>query len=79
MPYFEFIWTAEILSHLAEHGVEADDFEQVVSRPERVSISRSSGRPCCWGETADGRRLFCVYEQLNDDIIVPITAYEVTD
>lgn len=84
MPYFEFFWTDEILEwtdeileHLAEHGVGADDFEHVVSQPERVSISRSSGRPCCWGETADGRQLFCVYEQLDDDTIIPITASEV--
>ena len=79
MPYFEFIWTEEIVEHLAEHGVATDDFEQAVSRPTRVGISRSSGRPCCWGETVDGRRLFCVYEQLDDGTIIPVTAYELPD
>ena len=79
MPYFEFIWTDEIVEHLAEHGVGTDDFERVVSHPTRVGISRSSGRPCCWGETIDGRRLFCVYEQPDDGTIIPVTAYEVSD
>ncbi|HQU46523.1 MAG TPA: hypothetical protein PK867_27195 [Pirellulales bacterium] len=79
MPYLEFVWTVEMIEHLAEHGVDQDEFECVVSHPTRRGISRSSGRPCCWGETAEGRQLFCVYEQLDDDTIVPVTAYEVTD
>ena len=77
MPYFDFVWTEEILDHLAEHGVSREDFEEVVSNPNRVSVSRSSGRPCCWGETGDGRPLFCVYEFLDDMTIIPVTAYEV--
>jgi hypothetical protein len=79
MPYFDFVWTDEIVEHMAEHGVSTEDFEQAVSYPTRVSISRSSGRPCSWGETADGRQLFCVYEQLDDVTIIPVTAYEVVD
>lgn len=79
MPYYEFIWTDEIIEHIAEHSVSIDDFEHVVSHPLRVGVSRSSGRPCCWGETADGRQLFCVYEQIDDSTIVPVTAYDVSD
>jgi hypothetical protein len=79
MPYFEFLWTDEIVEHLAEHGVNPDDFERVVMQPLWVGVSRSSDRPCCWGETADGRRLFCVYEYLDDVTIVPVTAYELSD
>lgn len=79
MAYFEFLWTEEISEHLAEHGVGREDFEAVVSSPTRIGVSRSSGRPCCWGETADGRRLFCVYEYLDDMTIIPVTAYEVSN
>ena len=79
MPYYEFLWTDEILAHLAEHGVSRDDFEEVVSNPRRVGVSRSTGRPCCWGEAPDGRQLFCVYEFLDDVTIIPVTAYEVSD
>ncbi len=73
------MWTDEILEHLAEHGVSQREFEQVVSNPNRIGSSRSSGRPCCWGETAKGRELFCVYEYLDDMTVIPVTAYSVSD
>ena len=76
MPYFEFLWTDEIISHLADHGIRPDEFEEVVKFPEMRATSRSSGRPCCWGELPDGRHVFCVYEKLDDLTILPVTAYE---
>jgi hypothetical protein len=79
MPYFDFVWTDEIVDHLAEQGVNQREFEEVVSNPDRVGLSRSTGRPCCWGETADGRWLVCVYEHLDDITIIPVTAYDVSD
>ena len=79
MPHFDFVWTDEIADHLAEHGITRDEFEEVVSNPRRVGVSRTSGRPCCWGASADGRELFCVYEFLDDLTIVPVTAYELSD
>jgi uncharacterized DUF497 family protein len=77
MAYFHFLWTDELVEHLAEHGVSQEDFEEVVSEPERRGESRSTGRPCCWGETSDDRYLFCVYEYLDEMTIIPITGYEV--
>ena len=79
MPYYEFLWTAEIIAHLAEHGISCEDFEEVVANPERLGVSRATGRPCRWGETADGRPLFCVYEFLDERTIIPVTAHEVMD
>lgn len=77
MGYFQFQWTDEIVAHLSEHDVSQDDFESVVNQPQRRGESRSTGRPCCWGETPDGRYLLCVYEYLDVITIIPITAYEV--
>ena len=77
MAYFKFLWTDEIVEHLAEHGVRLEDFEEVVRHPERRGVSRATGRPCCWGEGPDGRYLFCVFEYLDDLTIIPFTAYEV--
>ena len=77
MPYYEFVWTDEIMGHLAEHGVSPDDFELVVSNPDSRDISRSTRRLCCFGEASDGRYLYCVYEMLDDVTIIPVTAYEV--
>jgi len=77
MAYFEFLWTDDTVEHLAEHGVSPEEFEAVVNRPERRGESRSTGRPCCWGETPDGRYVICVYEYLDELTIIPFTAYEV--
>ena len=45
MPYYEFLWTDEIIEHLAEHDVAPEDFEQVVSAPDDVGASDSTGLP----------------------------------
>lgn len=77
MPYYDFLWNDENINHLGEHGVSVADFEQVVTDPETIGESRSTGRPCCWGETADGRFLICVFEKIDLHTILPITAFEI--
>jgi len=76
MPYYEFFWLDDTIGHLAEHDVRPEEFEEVVSNPDEIGESRSSGRPCCWGETSNGRYLFCVFEKIDEMTIIPITAYE---
>jgi len=76
VAYFDFVWTNEIVQHLAEHRVKPEDFEEVVSYPDLRATSRSSGRPCCWAELEDGRYILCVYEYLDDNTFLPVTAYE---
>ena len=78
MPYYEFIWNDEIVDHLAEHDVSPEQFEDVVSHPESTDISYSTGAPCAFGETDDGRHLICIYDLEADGItVIPRTAYEV--
>jgi hypothetical protein len=60
MPYFEFIWTEEIIDHLAEHDISPEDFEQVVLNPNTKGKSRSSGDPAAWGYTKDGRYIIAI-------------------
>ena len=79
MPYFEFIWTEEIIEHLAEHDVSPEDFERVVMNPERTGKSRSSGDPAVWGYTEDGRYIIAIYKKIDFMTIVPVTAYEVRE
>jgi hypothetical protein len=79
MPYYFFIWTAEVIEHLAEHEVTPEEFEEVVSRPDFEDVSRSSGNPVAFGHSSDGRYLCCVFRRLDDDTIEPVTAYEVGD
>lgn len=35
-----------------------------------------TGRPIAFGVTAAGRLLVCVYEHIDDDTILPVTAFE---
>jgi hypothetical protein len=77
MPYFVFYWDGEIVEHLAANGISPEEFEAVVSQPERRHYSRSTGRPCCWGECQDGRYVLCVYEYIDELTILPVTAFEV--
>lgn len=79
MPAFDFLWTDEIVERLAEHAVSQDEFESVVCNPERKGLSRSSGLPCAWGYTDDGRYLIVVYEELDVMTVLPVTAYEVPE
>lgn len=79
MAFFHFLWTEEIIEHVAEHDLTQDDFEQVVSHPLRRGISRSSGLPAAWGYTDDGRYVIAVYDQLDDLTVIPVTAYEVPE
>lgn len=80
MPFFLiFLWDGENEDHLAEHGITTGEFEFVVltARQADVQQSRSSSRQVAIGETPDGRRIACVYEEIDDVTCYPITAYEV--
>jgi hypothetical protein len=77
MPYYFYIWTPEIVQHLAEHEVSPDKFEEVVSNADWEDVSRSTGNPIAFGSTSEGRFLCCVFKRLDEDTIEPITAYEV--
>ena len=79
MPAFDFIWTDEIIEHLVEHGISQDDFEHVVCEPTSKGVSRSSGLPCTWGYTRNGRYVIEVFEELDEMTLLPTTAYEVTE
>ena len=79
MPYYFYVWTPEIVEHLAEHDVTPEEFEEVVSNPAHEDVSRSTGNPLAFGFTSEGRHLCCVYKRLDEDMIEPITAYEVAE
>jgi hypothetical protein len=77
MPFYFFVWTPEIIAHLAEHDVTSEEFEEVVTNPECEDVSRSTGNPVAFGSTSTGRHLCCVFKRLGDDLIEPVTAYDV--
>lgn len=79
MPYFDFIWTEEMVEYLAEHDISPDDFERVVMNPIRTGKSRSSGDPAAWGYTEDGRYIIAIYKKVDFATVLPVTAYEVPE
>ncbi|MDH3718952.1 MAG: hypothetical protein OES79_12605 [Planctomycetota bacterium] len=60
MPYYFFVWTPEIIDHLAEHGVAPEEFEEVVSNPDHEDVSRSTGNPVAFGTTTTAE-IFAVF------------------
>lgn len=77
MPYYFFIWTPEIIEHLAQNEVTPEEFEEVVSAPDEEDVSRSTGNPIAIGCTSAGRYLCCVFKRIDEDSIEPVTAYEI--
>ncbi len=72
MPAFDFIWSDDIIEHLAEHGVSQDDFEYVVCQPTSKGYSRSSNLPCAWGYTEDGRYIIAIYDEIDAVTVLPV-------
>ncbi|HEV2968528.1 MAG TPA: hypothetical protein VGY55_00985 [Pirellulales bacterium] len=79
MPWYIFLWDADAEAHLAQHGVTPDEFEDVVCDPDSIGESRSTGRPIAFGYTSSGKYLACVYQLVDKDTVLPVTAYEVED
>jgi uncharacterized DUF497 family protein len=78
------IWDSEDdpegnIQHVAEHGLEPSEVEFVVENADSDSTSRTSGRPCLFGYTPDGVYIIVIYEQVDQDMIYPVTAYEVQE
>jgi uncharacterized DUF497 family protein len=67
------------VEHIAEHGLLPDEVEYVLANNESESESDSSGRPCVFGFTEDGRYIIVIYDQIDEDAIYPVTAYEVPE
>ncbi len=77
MPLYFYVWTDEIIEHLAEHDLMPEDFEYVLANPREKGLSDSSGLPAVWGYTEDGRSIIAIYRELDAITIQPVTAYEV--
>jgi len=77
MPWYICLWTEETIDHVAQHGITPDEFESVVMKPARTGLTRKTGRHFAEGQLEDGRWIFCVYEQIDETYLEPVTAFEV--
>ncbi len=67
------------VEHVEEHDLTTDDVDYVLDNCELASVSRTSGRPCVFGYTPDGRYIIVVFEEIESQTVIPVTAYEVTE
>ena len=65
--------------HIAEHGLTVDDVKCVLEAPTSRGFSRASGAPAVWGFTPDGRYIMVIYQEVADDAIYVITAFDVPE
>jgi uncharacterized DUF497 family protein len=84
MNIFRIIWDEPDdpdgnVQHIAEHGLTIDDVEEVLANPISEGTSASTGRPCVWGYTLEGIYIIVVYEEIDEDTIRVVTAYEVPE
>ena len=84
MQYFRLVWDRPDdpdgnVQHVAEHGLDIEDVEEVLANPIAEGISRSSGLPCVWGYTLEDLHIIVIYEEIDQDAIRVITAYEVPE
>jgi uncharacterized DUF497 family protein len=82
VPYTTILWDLDDdpdgnVQHIAEHDLTKEEVEEVLQNPDGVTDSRSSGLPIAFGETSTGRLIAVVYEEIDDDSVRPVTAYDV--
>jgi hypothetical protein len=79
MAWQHFLWFDENIEHVAEHDLSPADVEHAMNHPDDYAVSHSSGLPCLFGYTSDGRYILVVYEEIDDRTVYPVTAYEVPE
>ena len=67
------------VQHVQEHGLELEDVEEVLANPTSEGISHSTGRRCVWGYTLEDVHIIVIYEEVEEDTIRVVTAYEVPE
>ena len=84
MAFRFFLWDEETdphgnVEHIAEHDLTVEDVEHVLKNPTEEGTSKSTRLPAVWGYTPDGRFIIVVYEEISEDTVRPVTAYEVPE
>ena len=82
MAWTQIIWDHTAggnVEHVEQHDLTTDEVDYVLENQESAGFSRSTGRPCVFGHTPDGRYIVVIYEQVDEDTVIPVTAYEVSE
>ncbi len=82
MKWTQIIWDETPggnVEHGETHDLTTDDVDHVLTNPTATGTSRSTNRPCVFGHTPDGRYIIVIYEEVDDDTVLPVTAYEIPE
>jgi uncharacterized protein len=83
MKIHELIWPEDRVDHIARHGVEPEEVEEVCfGRRPRILRAKASGKNPVYyvlGQTTAGRYLFCVVLQFPEGKGYPVTARPMTE
>ena len=82
MTWTHIIWDYTVggnVEHVEQHDLTTDEVDYVLENYESTGLSGSSGRPCVFGHTSYDRYIAVVYEEVDDDTVIPVTAYEVPE
>jgi hypothetical protein len=82
MHSLRIIWDYESdgnVEHIDEHDLTTYDVEYVLKHATRQTTSQSSDRPRVFGYTPDDEYIIVVFEWIDDDTVLPVTAYEVPE
>jgi uncharacterized DUF497 family protein len=77
----EFVWPQSQIDHIAEHGVEPREFQEVCRGKSLIRRTRSGGENPVYnvlGRTTAGRYLFCVIIRFPDGRAYPVSARPMT-
>ncbi len=72
-------WDDYRIEHIAQHDVAPDEVWEVCEDPLHLARRQGRNRYRVYGQTADGRYLFVVLEQIKGTVYNPITARDMTD
>ncbi len=81
MKIYELIWPEDQVDHIALHGIEPEEVEEVCFGHALIQRTKSTGKNPVYyvrGQTAAGRYLFCVVVQFPDGKGYPVTARPMT-
>ena len=67
------------VQHIAEHDITKAEVLEVLDQPESCETSRSSGRPVAIGTTSGGRTILVVYDEIDEETVYPVTAFDLED
>ena len=74
----ELEWDEYRIEHIARHEVAPEEVWEVCEDPYHLARRQGQDRYRVYGQTASGRHLFVVLEQVEASVYKPITARDMT-